>query len=152
LNALNAIRNSYYERICLKKWTSSTVDEIRIRPEGEIIPLKHVLISCLESLPAQNNWEASHREKASWREKVFSFSRIIETLNPFIPVSGEAERTCFTINKSKTHHISGAAAIKTLKTLYLTLALTAPKIKVSLSILGTMENPSGFPKNRATAK
>src|SRR3990172_3843552 len=115
----------------LKNWTSSTVDEIRIRPEGEIIPLKHVLISCFESLPAQSNWEANHREKASWREKDFSFSKNIVMLKPCIAVAKEAESTCLTISKRIAHHISGAAAIKTLRTLYLTLALTSPKIKVS---------------------
>ena len=46
----------------------------------------------------------------------------------------------------------GAAAMKTLSTLYLTLAFTSPKISLSPSILGAIENPSGLPNAKAAAK
>jgi hypothetical protein len=133
-------------------WTSSTTDEIRIRPEGEISPLKHVLISCFESLPAQSSWKASHRANASCKEKDFSFLKNIVTLNSLIEVRREADRRFLNIKNRKTHHRSGAAAIKTLRTLYLTVDFTSPKTKVLPSIFGTMENPSGLPNNMAAAK
>jgi hypothetical protein len=43
----------------------------------------------------------------------------------------------------------GAHAMKTLKTLYLNLALTSPKTKELPSILVIIENPSIFLSNRA---
>lgn len=73
-------------------------------------------------------------------------------LNSFMAVKREAERRYFNIKNKKAHHISGAVAIKTPITLYLTLALTSPKTKVLPFIFGITENPSGLPNNRAAAK